>query len=340
METDCQKGIINLCFCNCLNSICITVFELILSLVGTVLNSTTFAFLKKIKDKLDFAFTLHYINISYFGSSSVIIIIILVLRKLQRMERAFGYKFGSYSTLIYSYVSKIIAIINIFGFLYLLGFTSMISVRISKDEIKDILPVTNVGLYGEIDLISGTEGVKLNCDSMECIENEIEENLPSIDYFDLLIFIFSIIFSFLFMFFNGASFSSENKRISKLITGKIEIDFIPVEKISLFDKKFCDLLNSISCYRLTILQLLNCITILSFISFATLLSSFIIGLVQPWPQTIFFAKNIAASIGFILSIFSFINSIYCKGVECCDFNSPPTKRKCTMILILALSILF
>ena len=105
MESGCQKGIVNACFCNCLNSMCISVFELILSLLGTALNSFIFAFLKKIKDKLDFAFILNYINISYFGSSSVIIIIILVLRKLQRIERAFGYKFGSYSTLIYSYLA-------------------------------------------------------------------------------------------------------------------------------------------------------------------------------------------------------------------------------------------
>ena len=48
------------------------------------------------------------------------------------------------------------AIINIFVFLYLLGFTSVVSVRIHKDEAKDVLPVTNIGLYGEIDLITGT----------------------------------------------------------------------------------------------------------------------------------------------------------------------------------------
>ena len=340
MESGCQKGIVNACFCNCLDSMCISVFELILSLLGTALNSFIFAFLKKIKDKLDFAFILNYINISYFGSSSVIIIIILVLRKLQRIERAFGYKFGSYSTLIYSYFSKIMAIINIFGFLYLLGFTSVFSVRIHKDEAKDILPVTNIRLHGIIDLTTETEGVKLNCDSMECLESEKEENLPSIDYFDLFVFIFSIIFSLLFMFFNGASFSSENKRISKLITGKIEIDFIPVEKITLFDKKFCDLLNSITCYRLTVMQLLNCITILSFLSFICLLSTYIIGLVQPWPQAIFFGQNIAAPMGFVLSILSFISSIYCQGVEFCNFNEPPSKRKCIMIIILILSIFF
>ena len=85
MESGCQKGIVNACFCNCLDSMCISVFELILSLLGTALNSFIFAFLKKIKDKLDFAFILNYINISYFGSSSAIITIILVLRKLQRI---------------------------------------------------------------------------------------------------------------------------------------------------------------------------------------------------------------------------------------------------------------
>ena len=200
--------------------------------------------------------------------------------------------------------------------------------------------MTNIRLHGIIDLTTETEGVKLNCDSMECFENEKEENLPSIDYFDLFVFIFSIIFSLLFMFFNGASFSSENKRISNLITGKIEIHFIPVEKITLFDKKFCDLLNSITCYRLTVMQLLNCITILSFLSFICLLSTYIIGLVQPWPQAIFFGQNIAAPMGFVLSILSFISSIYCPGVECCNFNEPPSKRKCIMIIILILSIIF
>ena len=127
------------------------------------------------------------------------------------------------------------------------------------------------------------------------LDNEKEENVPNNDYFEYLLFVFAVIFSILFMFFNGASFSSENTRITKLIKGKIEINFFPVDKISLFDKKFCELLNSITCYRLTILQLLYSISILSLISFVFLLISLILGLKNSWPQTIFFRENIFAS---------------------------------------------
>ena len=108
---------------------------------------------------------------------------------------------------------------------------------------------------------------------MKCYGNEKEENLPNFELIDFLIFIFSVLFSILFMFFNGASFSSENTRITKLIKGKIEIVFFPMEKISIFDKRICELLNSITCYRLTILQLLNCISALGLISFACLLTA-------------------------------------------------------------------
>lgn len=341
MEKGCQKGIINCCYCSCCNSIIVSVFELIISLIGIIINSAVFSFFKKLKDKFNIVFTVNYINISYFGSSSVIFIIILFLRKLKKIEQVFGYKFGSYSTLLYSYISKIIAIINAITFFYLLGFTSLVIMRIDKDKGKKILPVTNVGLHGEIDLIFGTEGVKLDCDGMECYDYEKEEeNLPNMDYSDLLRFVFSIIFSFLFMFFNGASFSSENKRISKLVTGKLEIDFIPVEQISLFDTKFCDILNSITCYRLTVLQLLNFMTFLSLLSFACFLSTFIIAIVNPWPQSIFFSGDIAAPIGSILCLFTLAASIYCQNVKCCDFNSPPSKRKCNMIIILIISIIF
>ena len=319
----------------------VTILELIISILGTILNSSMFSVLKKVKDKFDFSFSIYYINIAYFSSSSAIMIILFLLRQFRKIEQSFGYNFGSYATLLYSYLSKFIAVFNIFIFLYLLGFSSMVTISINTDYLKDILPVTNIGLGGEVDLILGTpEGVKLDCDSMDCYDNEKEENVPNIEYKDFFIFVFSVIFSFLFMFFNGASFSSENTRITKLIKGKMEINFFRVQKISIFDEKFCSILNSITCYRLTILQLLNCISVLCLINFTCLLTSFIIGLTLSWPQAIFFNQNVAAPIGLVLSIFSFIASIYCKNVECCDFNSPPSKRKCIMIILLCLTILF
>ena len=49
---------------------------------------------------------------------------------------------------------------------------------------------------------------------MKCFDNEKEENVPNNDYFEYLLFVFAVIFSILFMFFNGASFYSENTRIT------------------------------------------------------------------------------------------------------------------------------
>ena len=201
METGCQKGIINCCYCNCLDTMCVTIIEFIISILGTIFNSATFSLLKKAKDKLDSLFTIYYINFSYFGSSSVIIVILFVLRIFHKLEHQFGYAFGSYVTLIYSYISKIIAILNIFMFLYLLGFTSIVTVRTNSDNVKDILPVTNIGLGGVVDLIGGTEGVKLDCDSMDCYDNEKEESLPNIEYIDFFFFYFySDFFFFIYVF--------------------------------------------------------------------------------------------------------------------------------------------
>ena len=49
---------------------------------------------------------------------------------------------------------------------------------------------------------------------MKCFDKEKEENVPNNDYFEYLLFVFAVIFSILFMFFNGASFYSENTRIT------------------------------------------------------------------------------------------------------------------------------
>jgi len=338
MESGCQKGIINCCYCNCFNSLVVTIFELISSIMGTILNSYFYSSLKKLKNKLDFSFTVYYINISYFGSSSALLIVLIILKKLQKIEKTFGYKFGSYSTLIYSYLSKLIAIYNVFIIFNLLSFASFVSVRTDKDSAKDILPVTNIGLDGVIDLINGTEGVKLDCEFMDCYGNEKEENLPNIKYIDFLKLILNIIFSSLLLFFNGATFSSENKRITKLIKGKIEIDFFHVENISIFNKKFCGLLNSITCYRLNILQILSCITLLGFVSFACCLTTLILGNKKLWPQTIFFREDIGTPFGISFFALACILGIHYDNSDLLSFKTPPSKRKFLMIMLLIYSL--
>lgn len=341
MENGCQSKMINCCFCNCMKSISVTISEIIFSLLGIIINSMSASFYNRINQDLSYLFTLNYINISYFSSSSVISVIILILKKLEMIERSFGYKFGNYSTLLYSYLSKIISVLNIIGFLYILGFSSIVTISFNIKEAKEVMPVTYIGSYGTVDLIHGTKGVEMDCSNMECSDEEKkQDNLIYIDYIEFLIFCLSTILSSIFTFFNGASFSSEKQRIGHLIKGKIDVELIPIETKDLFGEKFCQLLNSITCYRMTVLRILNLITLISFISFATSLITVIIGLKNSWPQAIFFTKNIAGNIGLILPILTLLSGIYCRDAKYCGFDTPPTKRKCIMIILLLLVIIF
>jgi hypothetical protein len=203
------------------------------------------------------------------------------------------------------------------------------------------MPATYIGSNGIVDLVYGTKGVEMDCSKMECSDEEKkQENLININYIEFLIFCFSTILSSIFTFINGASFSSEKKRISHLIKGKLDIELIPIETKDLFGKKFCELLNSITCYRITVLRILNLITLNSIILFITSLITLIIGLKNSWPQAIFFQENIAISIGMVLPILSLLSSIYCRDSKSCDFSTPPSKRKCIMIILLLLFIIF
>ena len=340
MEMGCQKNLINCCYCNCMNSIYVTIIELITSLLGTILNFIAFSFFKKeVKEKLGNFLSLNYINMAYFCSSSVLLVILFILQKLHKIEQAFVYKFGNYSTLFYSFISKIMGIANIIGFLYILGCLSYVIIRVNVQEAENVMPATFVGLHGIINVIYGTEGVELDCSQMECegYEKKEEKNMEILNFY---IICFSNLFSSLFLFINGASFSSQKQRTSYLIKGKLQIDFIPIESISVFDKKFCDFLNVITCYRMPILKILNLISIFSLISFTSSLITFILGLKNSWPQAIFFEKSIGTSIGLVLMILTFFNSLYCKNVECCSFNTPPSKRKCVTLMLLILVIIF
>ena len=91
---------------------------------------------------------------------------------------------------------------------------------------------------------------------------------------------------------------------------------------------------------MTILRILNFISIISAILFADSIITFIIGIIKPWPQAIFFEKNIGVPLAFFLSLLTFFSSVYCNDVECCDFKEPPSKRKYTMLLLVILTILF
>ena len=56
---------------------------------------------------------------------------------------------------------------------------------------------------------------------------------------------------------------------------------------------------------MTLLRILNFISIISAIIFVDNLITFIIGIIKPWPQAIFFEKNIGAPLGFFISLLTF-----------------------------------
>ena len=120
MDTNkCSLCYINCCYCNCFNSITVTILELISSIIGAGLTSFLFKINKLIYEKSKFLYCLPFINISYFGSSSVILTILFIMKKLQYIEQLFFYKFSKICSLIYSYLSKFLALFNLFSFFYI-----------------------------------------------------------------------------------------------------------------------------------------------------------------------------------------------------------------------------
>lgn len=93
-----------------MNSLTITIVELITSILGTGLTSVLFGINKLIYEKSKFLTSLPYINISYFGSSSIIVTILIILKKLEKVEQLCFYKYSKIITFIYSYLSKFLAI--------------------------------------------------------------------------------------------------------------------------------------------------------------------------------------------------------------------------------------
>lgn len=329
MDTKCSTNCINCCFCNCFNSITVTILELISSLIGTGLTSYLFKINQFIHEKSKFLYSLPFINISYFGSSSVIITIILVLKKLQKIEQIFFYKFSKICSFIYIILSKALALFNLFSFFYLLCFTSVVTFSVAQGDYyiyKDV--ITNVEYECQIkDVDCGIHNAK------------DEELTPNIDYIDFAIFIFSIFFSSFLTYYNGASFSSENKRITYLIKGKLNIELYQTESSSICSGRWCDFLNMLICYKLTLIQTLRYLSLVSIILFINGLILLILALKHPWPQAELLGIGFLNSMNIPYPFLVFLASLYCKGSDWCDKDNPPSKRKCCMLLLLIVSIL-
>ena len=310
-----------------MNSFTITIVELITSMLGTGLASALFGINKLIYKKSKFLATFPIINISYFGSSSVIVTILIILKKLEQIEQLYFYKFSKIITFLYSYLSKFLAIFNLLTFIYLLSFIISVTFYLNSQEAEM--------------LINEIASVEYKClrDDTNCGVNK-EHNSPieEITFLDFIIICSSVFLSNILTYYNGASFYFENKRIAHLIKGKIKIELIPTESKSLCDKNFCEFLNSLICYKLTLLQILWYISLISVIYFIFSLIILIEQITHPWPQALLLGNSFFP-FGLVLSVRSFIFSLYGKFIDCCGNSESPSKRKYIMIILLLLFIL-
>ena len=135
MNNDCSICCINCCFCNCCHSLILTIFELVSSLIGTGITGYLLSNYQLLLEKSKFLYSLPFINISYFGSSSVILTILLIIKQLKKIEYLFFYKFSNICSFIYSILSKCLALFNLFSFFYLLCFISEITFTINDKEL-------------------------------------------------------------------------------------------------------------------------------------------------------------------------------------------------------------
>jgi hypothetical protein len=86
-----------------------------------------------------------------------------------------------------------------------------------------------------------------------------------------------------------------------------------------------------------ILRLLSLICIAIFIDSLIIL---ILGLTHPWPQAGIMGYSFLTPFNMVFSLLVFISCLYCKGIECCNKEYPPTKRKCIMTIFFLLSLFY
>jgi hypothetical protein len=160
----------------------LTIFELVSSLIGTGITGYLLSNYQLLLEKSKFLYSLPFINISYFGSSSVILTILLIIKQLKKIEQLFFYKFSNICSFIYSILSKCLALFNLFSFFYLLCFISEITFTINDKE----LPIYE-------DVITD---IKYKCinETVDCGIPNAKDELDNIDYIDFALFCFSVFF--------------------------------------------------------------------------------------------------------------------------------------------------
>ena len=343
MENGCCLCCLNCCSFNCFNSFYLSIYQIISTIIGIIANSWMISLTKKILDVSKFLSTTYAINISFFSSGTTISTIILILKKLEKLNQSGFYLFGWLGSKIYSICSKILMIVNIFGFFYLISFTQFITMNLDVKEGQNLFNNTkfeHVGPGKEIEYHLKYRNGSFYCDNRNCSSDEIYYDEDGENFFSGNIFstlVFSLISCFI-MFLNGESFSSDSTRIKFLSTGKLSIEFKPIEIANSICKRenSCKSLNCLFCYNATVFKIE---VLLSFFSFFLIVFWVIL--------VILYEKYLPIQIHFItfwilippmvVSLGCFLLGLCC--ASCCCRNRDPCWKKFCAIIVLFIAII-
>jgi hypothetical protein len=271
MESGFCLGCFNCCFFNCFNSLHLSIFEIITSVIGIGLNSLVISFSQKLLETSKFLFSVQVINISFFSAGTGISTVLTFLKKMEKLGQGCFYKFGFNITNIYSISSKLLMLVNIVGFFYLISFTPFLTMEISENGLFNNTLIDHVGPGEEIEYVIKFKNKTSHCEKYSCSSNEVlsEEDEIESNFGDVLLILFYSLLSCIIMFFNGESFSSDSKRIQFLSSGKLSLELRPFEVVTSIcnRKKSFSLLNLLFCYKTTKLNVEVLISVFASIIF-------------------------------------------------------------------------
>ena len=340
MESGLCLRCFNCCFFNCFNSIHMSIYQLLTSLIGIAANSAILTLSKRVFGSSNFLFSTQIINISFFFFFSTLSSILLFLKKMEKINKGCYHKFGWRSSQIYSFFSKLLIIMNVISFFYLISFTPFLTQELSINDGKELFNETLFKHIGnEIVLFLKYNNQTFHCGNFsgdfECIIDDVSyKGKDENNFGDVFLLLFYSILSGLIMFLNGRSYSSDSKRIKFLCKGKISLELKPIEVVSSFctrEKKF-DSLNLLFCYRATVFNVEALISTFSFINF--IFSIFLIVLTDKYlPIQGHYISYIVVLIPLFISIICFLSGM-CFEKCCCKNRGPFCKKISTVIVVI------
>ena len=240
-------------------------------------------------------------------------------------------------------------LINIIGFFYLISFTPFLTISITEDtgiQLFNTSFINYVGPGREIEYKLKYKNKTLHCEKYGCLpdDNIDDINEEKVDFGDVILLLFYSLLTCLIMYFNGESFSSDSKRINFLSSGKLSLEFKPIDIANSFcnREQVSSILNNIFCYRLTIFNISTLMNVFATIIFICRITILILGAEAPWVQAYFIFESEAeiwgASLG--ISFYCFACGVCWESCGQCKNRPPYCKKYCVIIALLITFLLF